>query len=266
MDPLSRPAHRRPRHRRTSRARTTRPPLRTAGLAVAGLAALLLTACTGAPRVAAGPGEGAPSGDPTAAHGCAAEPVAVFIGDSFTVGAGVDTEAERWTTIVARQQGWEEINQGVSGSSYAVGGALRPGTAYVERTDEAVAAEPDIVIVSTAANSADTDQRAAIDGTLSALRAGLPDTPILATSPFHRDDVAPERLDELGEEIRSAAEAHTVEYLDLGYPLRGTADTLSDGLHPNAEGYSIIAGAFLAAYSAHVPSGPAFPDCGGPAD
>ena len=65
---------------------------------------------------------------------------------------------------------------------------------------------------------------------------------------------------------RVAAEARAVEYLDLGYPLRGTVDTLSDGLHPNAEGYSIIAGAFLAAYSAHEPSGPAFPDCGGPQD
>lgn len=249
---------------RTTLYRTARQSTRGTLLAVTGFAALLLTACTGAPRQADGLAEGAPSGDPTAAHGCVPDPTAVFIGDSFTVGAGVDTEAERWSTIVARLQGWDEINQGVSGSSYAVANTVRPGSAYVDRTDAAVAAAPDIVIVSTAANSADADQRAAIDGTLGALRAGLPDTPIVATSPFHRDDVAPDRLDELGDEIRNAAEAHTVDYLDLDYPLRGTVDTLSDGLHPNAEGYSIIAGAFLAAYSAHEAVGPAFPDCQDP--
>lgn len=223
----------------------------------------VLTACGPAPQAVEEPPAGAPTADPTAAHGCVAEPTAVFMGDSFTVGAGVETEAERWSTIVARHQGWDEVNIAVNGSSYAVSNRVRPDTAYVDRVDEAIEAAPDIVIVSTAANSAGTDQRAAIDRTFTGLRAALPDTPIVATSPFHRDDVTPARLDELGTEIRTAAEAHAVEYIDLGYPLRGTADTLSDGLHPNAEGYSIIAGAFLAAYSAHTPTGPAFPDCGG---
>lgn len=251
---------------RTTHPRTARQSVRGTLLAVTGLAALFLTACSGAPRQADGPAEGAPSGDPTAAHGCLNEPTAVFMGDSFTVGAGVDTESERWSTIVARQQGWNEVNIAVSGSSYAVSNRVRPNTAYVDRVPEAIEAEPDIVVVSTAANSADADQRAAIARTLGGLRDALPDTPIVATSPFHRDDVPAERLDELGDEIRTAAEARAVEYLDLGYPLRGTVDTLSDGLHPNTEGYSIIAGAFLAAYSAHEPSGPAFPDCGGPQD
>lgn len=235
--------------------RPLRLPLATALLIAS------LTACTPAPRAVDEPRAGAPTGDPTAAHGCAADPTAVFMGDSFTAGAGVDTEAERWSTIVARQQGWDEINIAVSGSSYAMSNSVRPNTAYVDRVDEAIDAAPDIVVVSTAANSADADHRTAIDTTFTGLREALPETPIVATSPFHRDDVSPERLDELGGEIRTAAEAHAVEYLDLGYPLRGTTDTLADGLHPNAEGYAIIAGAFLAAYSAHEPTGPAFPDC-----
>ena len=67
--------------------RPLRLPLATALLIAS------LTACTPAPRAVDEPRAGAPTGDPTAAHGCAADPTAVFMGDSFTVGAGVDTEA-----------------------------------------------------------------------------------------------------------------------------------------------------------------------------
>jgi GDSL-like Lipase/Acylhydrolase family len=50
-------------------------------------------------------------------------PKVVFFGSSTTVGFGTTRGDRRWTTLLSRYLGWEEINEGLSGSTVSV--ALR---------------------------------------------------------------------------------------------------------------------------------------------
>lgn len=169
---------------------------------------------------------------------------AAFLGDSYTVGTGASSRSNRWTRTVANERNWRELNFGVGGTNYATGSDLENGDPYTERVDEVVDANPDIVIVSTAGNSMDTDQQGAITETFEQLRAGLPDAEIYATSPYTRDGDYPENLAEFGDDIESAVESVGGTYVEIGHPLDGHPEAMAkDGVHPNDRGYKLIAAA-----------------------
>ncbi len=231
---------------------------------------VLLTACTAPPSPEQPGGEGgkAPASDgapgPTSprvgsaspgadglrpqghAHRCARPTTAVFIGDSFTVGGGASTRDKRWSSLVARTLNWREVNLGENGTSYGYGSRVRGSTPYSARVEAAAKARPSVVVVTTAANAAMRNQQPGIAVTLQGLRRALPQVPIIATSPFFRSDVPQARLDALGREIDRAAHRDGVDYVDLGYPLRGMRPApLFDGLHPDDRGYRLIAERFI---------------------
>lgn len=167
-----------------------------------------------------------------------------FLGDSYTYGVGTSSPAKRWTTLIAKDQGWLEVNYGVGGTNFATAGDLKNGNPYTDRVDEIVNGSPDIVIVSSAGNDVDEDQSPGIRQTFTELREGLPDARIIATSPYYRAGDYPESLTAFGSEIREEVEAVDGEFLDIGHPLGDHPDAMADDkVHPNDAGHRLIADA-----------------------
>lgn len=176
--------------------------------------------------------------------------VAAFLGDSLTTGAGVKDTRNRWTSLVANQYGWGEINLGAGGTGYVRIGSLNscgkdscPN--FAGRVQEVAAAAPDIVVVAGGRNDvkATPDElAAAIRGFYTSLRAALPKASIVAVSCYWDDDMAPESLTALNDLVRAEVEAVGGKYLDVGQPFAGKPALIGpDGVHPTESGYAELA-------------------------
>lgn len=178
-------------------------------------------------------------------------PVAVFIGDSYTAGAGGD--GVRWTTGVAAEQEWIEVNLGRGGTRYVAtsgpeGCGLDYCPSYPEMISDAAEREPEIVVVSGGRNDATQQDADAIRTTFESLRDALPNARIIAVSPMWDHTPYPEQLVEMGDAIRTAVQAVGGEYLEIGSPLAGRPEMVTeDGVHPTADGYRVLGDAVSAA-------------------
>lgn len=178
-----------------------------------------------------------------------AEPTQVlFFGDSYTVGTGLDDASARWTSQVATELGWVEINAGCPGSGFTRS-ALRCGT-FAERLPELAVFEPDVVVVAGGLNDrAHPDPEPAIAATLDAVAQQWPDADVWVVSAVGyagMEDAAV--LDQINAALESHARARSMRWLDLGQPLLDRPDLiLGDRLHPTEAGHRLIALAFLAA-------------------
>ncbi|MEX5294663.1 SGNH/GDSL hydrolase family protein [Kocuria sp. CPCC 205268] len=171
---------------------------------------------------------------------------AAFLGDSYNVGIGSSIKAKRWTTLVAADQGWAELNYGYGGTNFATAGEQKGGRPYHDRLTDLVLSRPNIVVVSSAGNTLGIDQQPGIRKTFQALRDKLPDARIIATSPFHWDGSYPESKREFGKMMQSEVEAVDGEYLEIGHPLKNqTEHIIDDGVHPDDVGYQLIAAAVI---------------------
>ncbi|MDD7930054.1 SGNH/GDSL hydrolase family protein [Microbacterium thalli] len=168
-------------------------------------------------------------------------PHVAFLGDSYTFGTGRSEGSEnRWTTIVSNALAWDEERFAVGGTGYV------QGDSYTNRVGLVIAAAPDVVIVSGGRNDwrvADQVEAAATT-VFSQLRDALPEATIIATNPWWDDDPAPAEMTFVSEAVRSAADATGIAFVDIGQPLEGHPEYLSeDGVHPNDDGYRVIADA-----------------------
>lgn len=173
-------------------------------------------------------------------------PSAAFLGDSYTTGVGASHRYKRWSTLVAKEMGWIELNYGLGGTNFATGGELKTGRPYTERLTDLKISNPDVVIVSSAGNTLKTDQMPGITKTFKEIREALPDARIVALSPFHGAGDYPDALADFGEDIKAGVEAVDGEYLDIGHPLRDHPELIvEDGIHPDDTGYAILADAVV---------------------
>ncbi|MEU0496060.1 SGNH/GDSL hydrolase family protein [Mycobacterium sp. NPDC006124] len=178
---------------------------------------------------------------------------AVFIGDSYTAGDGGG--GLRWTQLVADREGWQEVNLARGGTAFeATSDAKGCGLAfcpnYGEMIPEAVKSNPDVVVISGGRNDASQYEDAlsarrefaAIEATFDSLRGALPNAEIYAVSPVWDDDPAPNSIALMGRDVQAAVTKVGGTYLDIGEPLAGRPDLMSsDGVHPNDQGYRVIA-------------------------
>jgi acyl-CoA thioesterase-1 len=177
-------------------------------------------------------------------------PGVAFIGDSYTQGAGADSEGAPWPTLLSRSEDWAERNLGRGGTGYiststVAGCGLEYCPNYSEMIPEAVTLNPSKVVVSGGRNDVGQDPEAvteAINSFYEDLRAQLPDAEIIAISPVWDAREAPEEIDRMRDAVRAAAEANGAEYLDIGQPLAGQPDLVApDEVHPNNEGHAALA-------------------------
>lgn len=182
-----------------------------------------------------------------------ARPRAVFIGDSYTAGAGGD--GTRWTSLVADRAGWKEINLGRGGTGYVTslsGDMAKKGCgldycpSYGEMVGDVTAARPNIIVVAGGRNDGAKDVSGAALTLLSDLHKSAPDARVIVVSPLYDDDAVPSWMTSQAAAIKAATAKAGLEYFDIGQPLTGRRDLISaDGIHPNAEGYRAIADAVI---------------------
>ena len=181
----------------------------------------------------------------------AAKPVAAFIGDSLVQGAGGD--GTRWTTLLSDREGWREVNLGRGGTGY-VTNAGRSGCGsdfcptFLQVAGEAIAANPDVVIISGGENDGDKDVTAASRDLFGILRDALPKARIVVLSPLWRASAYPNSLTAMRKVLSTNASDAGIEFVDVGNPLKGKPELFNtDGTLPTAAGYRVLANAIFKA-------------------
>ena len=201
-------------------------------------------------------------------------------GSSISQASEVDSPSAVWPAVVAKQLGLELRSLGLAGSAL-----LDPFIGPV-----IVAENPDLVSLKLGINSVNAASHtvrtfpAAVNGLIDSIRAGLPSVPILLISPIfcppHEEGVGPTIFDPATgkaaasprpeEFIPSALNLQTIRqqlsaifanrsktdsnlYLMDGLDLFGADDAnlLPDDLHPNHEGYQLMAARFAASPAVH---------------
>lgn len=178
---------------------------------------------------------------PTATATATAE-VAAFIGDSLVQG----TDGGSLATGIAGQLGWKPVNLGRGGTGYVTSaGKSACGLDYCPpfpmMAADAVAATPSTVVVSGGQNDGDADVSAAAKMLFTQLRTSLPKARIIIVAPLWRATAYPESMVALRADVKAAAAAASVTYVDVGNPLENHPDLISsDGVHPTRQGYALL--------------------------
>jgi hypothetical protein len=189
-----------------------------------------------------------------------AAPTAVFLGDSYTAGAGAN-RGDRFTTRIAKARGWHEVNLGYGGTGYvgATGGELAPVAcaryycpSYTDLIGVVAASNPDIIVVTGGRHDVSFGRTVywanGVKAFFVALHDAAPEARIIATSPIWDDDLPPDGLDAMRAVVQREVSSVGGSYVDLGDPLLGRPDLVAeDGVQLNDAGHEAIAAAFLAA-------------------
>ncbi|QGF23419.1 SGNH/GDSL hydrolase family protein [Raineyella fluvialis] len=175
--------------------------------------------------------------------------VAVFIGDASTAGAGGN--GTRWTTIVSDKQGWQEVNLANAGTGYLTSASGTKAKAacgkdtcpaYGDVVDDAIAASPDVVVVSGGRIDAGRDVSSAASALFNDLHSRAPNARIIVLSPLWDAGAVPAALTTEAKAVQKAAQQADVTYVDIGQPLTGHRDLVAaDGVNPNGDGQRTIA-------------------------
>lgn len=179
------------------------------------------------------------------------KPVAVFIGDSYSVGEGITNGSARWTSIVASDFGWIESNYAFGGTGYSRNGLLAGcGRIYCPNYDQVIdrlfGEPPSFVVISGGRNDEDASSfETSVLQTLSKAQSKWPETTVIVTSPIWGSETPPAWFSGVASTAREVATSNGVAYLDLGEPFRNRPDLLGpDGIHPNEAGQRVLAMAF----------------------
>jgi len=204
-------------------------------LAAAAAVALTLSACAGpAPSSSS-----VPAGD---------GPLVGFYGDSYTLGTGASSPDKRWSTIIAKQRGWRELNPSVNGLGF-VNNRTAFGDGSGDLPSILIDGKPEIVFVTMGLNDNFSYDAAAdeiheqIDTDLQRLKEGLPDARFVVVEPFWYTDDRPDSLAAIIGWVKDAAEDIDADYIPgASHWIEGHPEWMaSDGLHPNDEGYAAMA-------------------------
>ena len=176
-------------------------------------------------------------------------PIVVFYGDSYTLGTGASSADARWSTIISADRGWREVNPSVNGLGFINN---RSVFGDGDLPSIIIDAQPDVVIVTMGLNDNfayerrpdERDRiREQIGIDLNRLRDGLPEARIVVVEPFWYTDERPESVQIIIDWVREGAEAIGADYIaGASRYIEGRPELMAaDGLHPNDEGYAVIA-------------------------
>lgn len=167
-----------------------------------------------------------------------------FYGDSYTLGTGASTPANRWSTIISERRGWSEFNPSVNGLGFVnnrLVGIDLPGLIIDD--------DPDIVFITMGLNDNFSYPRAG-DGIKSQiaedferLTTALPNARFIVVEPFWYTDERPESVEVIIRWVEDAAAAIDADYITgVSRWIEGHPEWMaSDRLHPNDAGYAEIA-------------------------
>jgi lysophospholipase L1-like esterase len=185
-------------------------------------------------------------------------PKVVFFGSSSTVGFGTTRGDRRWTTLLSRYLGWEEINEGLSGSTISV--ALRnKELASVESGLErwrknVLSRHPDRVVMLYGVNDTfrrimlgTAAQRGTYSGDLTKMLTEMakefkPHQLIVVSSQPNQATL--DRRKDYDRVLQATTNEIGGYFIDSGkeaFPLSDLADYSADGLHMNNLGHAVFA-------------------------
>ncbi len=185
-------------------------------------------------------------------------PKVVFFGSSSTVGFGTTRGDRRWTTLLSRYLGWEEINEGLSGSTVSV--ALREKeltsvASGLERwRSNVLARHPDRVVMLYGVNDAfrrislgTVSQRGTYSGDLTKMLTDMakefkPQQLIISSSQPNQATL--DRRKDYDRILEDTTNQIGGYYIDAGteaFPIADLADYSADGLHMNNLGHAVFA-------------------------
>lgn len=209
------------------------------------LAAVAVAVTLGVAACAAIPPEPAATSIPPDGDG----PVVAFYGDSYTLGTGATSDAARWSTIISADRGWREVNPSVNGLGFINN---RSVFGDGDLPTIIIPAEPELVIVTMGLNDNfayerrpdERDRiREQIGIDLERLRDGLPGARIVVVEPFWYTDEWPESVEVIIGWVREGAEAIDADHIaGASRWIEGRPELMAaDGLHPNDDGYAVMA-------------------------
>lgn len=168
--------------------------------------------------------------------------VAAFIGDSLVQG----TDGGDLASGIAAELGWKAVNLGRGGTGYVTSaGKAACGLDYCPpfpmMAADAAAAQPDVVVVCGGQNDGDSDVSGAARLLFDDLHKALPKARVIVVAPLWRATAYPDSMIALRSEVKAAARAAGVTYVDVGNPLENHPELISsDGVHPTKQGYALL--------------------------
>ena len=190
------------------------------------------------------------------------------VGDSITLGTGLkDKAVEAYPARLGRMLGakWDVRNFGVDGATMLTNGPWP----YVKQPayQKALKFNPHIVIILLGTNDAAPQNRkfkgefAADTEAMIARFAALPVPPriFIAYPPPVIEKgfgVKDPGVKDFQPVLKAVAEQTGARLIDLHAPLAGKPELFSDGVHPNAAGAEVIAGAVYKALASRAPASP----------
>ena len=207
-------------------------------------------------------------------------PVAVFLGDSVTVGTGASDAAHRWVNIVAAATGYTPVNAGIAGTmlqnsvqnSVATVGAAAENNGRDTYHSRLTSYGPDWAIILYGLNDLrlndagfsveafESDLGEVVDGIVA--QGTSANHIVIGSPPYMNPDFYASYAPSNGGSIEkhaayvaacaSVAAAKSTRYADVyAAMLNNGANTLigADGIHPNNAGHAMIAATFLSVLS-----------------
>jgi lysophospholipase L1-like esterase len=186
-------------------------------------------------------------------------PKVVFFGSSTTVGFGTTRGDRRWTTLLSRYLGWEEINEGLSGSTVSIALRNTPELALVPSALErwrknVLSRKPDRVVLLYGVNDAfrrvplgTTEQRGTYSGDLTKMLTDMakefkPQQLIISTSQPNQATLDRRKdYDRVLVETTNKIGGYLVDAGNEAFPVSDLPDYSADGLHMNNLGHAIFA-------------------------
>ncbi len=194
---------------------------------------------------------------------------AVFFGASSVEGVGASSPDKRFSSVICRTLGWEEINLGIGGTTMTGrgdDGLIADEESGIGRVPDILHAAPNVVLISYGANDfVQSCPRGELgrfqpgtyvsdyDTVLRGLIENLPDAKIVpATCQYRADGETPNDLglvlEDYNEGVRQLAERYNLELADAyrksGISAGNFASLSADEAHLNDDGYQRLA-AFL---------------------
>jgi lysophospholipase L1-like esterase len=185
------------------------------------------------------------------------EPVVLFVGDSYTVGQGTTSPELRWSTLVAEEMGWQELNVAVGGTGFVKGNSKRDN--YPTQLRSVPPGSVDIVVIAGGQNDFKGLRRDpgrvfdAVADTYALAVLRFPDAEIVAVGPSTPRAIGLEAR-ALDSAVRATAAANGATYVSLLDPniVQGRL-VAADGVHTTDQGNARIAERVLATLQADQP-------------
>ncbi|MGY5885442.1 SGNH/GDSL hydrolase family protein [Modestobacter lacusdianchii] len=182
----------------------------------------------------------------------AAELPVVVLGDSYTVDSA---EGAGYVPPVAEAMGWAPVLEAGDGTGYLAPGRTTDPSPYGERLDAVVAAQPDLVLVQGSTNDvgwSSAELGEAATQLYAALAARLPAARVVVLGPLSPPGVDPGGVAAVRDVLAQVVDASGLTFID---PVAEGWLVPSDGLfadpvHPNEEGYRVMAAQLVTALRA----------------